>query len=216
MPDPSFGTWLRSERERRGTTLKAISDQTKISLPLFEGLEAGDLSRWPSGIFRRSFVRSYATAIGLDPEEVFKRFEAEHCPAESAHPPPADAVQPAAQPSPAGSATRTMGAQPLASPRTRLLATAADLTVALVLGLGSAAAGSRLLWPVLLIASYYALGVLLTGTSPMVALLSDQALPASDEPAGSAVSQSRPGIQRQGARRTRRARSSRSIRQTVQ
>ncbi len=43
--------------------------------------------------------------------------------------------------------------------------------VALVLAFGSAAAGSRLLWPVLLIAAYYAAGVLLTGTSPMVALL---------------------------------------------
>ena len=41
----------------------------------------------------------------------------------------------------------------------------------MVLAFGSAAAGSRLLWPVILIAAYYAAGVLLTGTSPMVALL---------------------------------------------
>ena len=45
------------------------------------------------------------------------------------------------------------------------LGTAADLTVAMVLAFGSAAAGSRLLWPVLIIAAYYAAGVLLTGTS---------------------------------------------------
>jgi hypothetical protein len=55
--------------------------------------------------------------------------------------------------------------------RVRYLGTAADLTVAAVLAFGSAAAGSRLLWPVLMIAAYYAAGVLLTGTSPMVALL---------------------------------------------
>ena len=54
-----------------------------------------------------------------------------------------------------------------------ILGTAADMTVALVLAFGSAAAGSRLLWPVLLIAAYYAAGVLLTGTSPMVALLGE-------------------------------------------
>ena len=41
----------------------------------------------------------------------------------------------------------------------------------MILAFGSAAAGSRLLWPVLLIAAYYAAGILLTGTSPMVALL---------------------------------------------
>ena len=47
------------------------------------------------------------------------------------------------------------------------------MAVALVLAFGSAAAGSRLLWPVILIAAYYAAGVLLTGTSPMVALLGE-------------------------------------------
>jgi hypothetical protein len=48
-----------------------------------------------------------------------------------------------------------------------------------VLAFGSAAAGSRLLWPVLMIAAYYAAGILITGTSPMVALLSQ----AESEPA---------------------------------
>ncbi len=37
------------------------------------------------------------------------------------------------------------------------------MAVAMVLAFGSAAAGSRLLWPVLAIAAYYAAGVLLTG-----------------------------------------------------
>ena len=60
------------------------------------------------------------------------------------------------------------------SQRARTRGTAADLTVAAILAFGCAAAGSRLLWPVLLIAAYYAIGVLLTGTSPMVALLSDE------------------------------------------
>ena len=67
------------------------------------------------------------------------------------------------------------GASAALTNRARLLGTAADLTVALVLAFGSAAAGSRLLWPVLLIAAYYAAGVLLTGTSPMVALFGEAA-----------------------------------------
>ena len=83
---------------------------------------------------------------------------------------------------------------PSAQRRARILGTAADMTVAVILAFGSAAAGSRLLWPVLLIAGYYAVGVLLTGTSPMVALLSDQPEPApqqppaADSPAASAAS----------------------------
>ena len=57
------------------------------------------------------------------------------------------------------------------SPHPRMGRAAADMAVAMVLAFGCAAAGSRLLWPVILIAAYYAAGVLLTGTSPMVALI---------------------------------------------
>ena len=45
-----------------------------------------------------------------------------------------------------------------------------------------------MLWPVLLIACYYAAGVMMTGTSPMVALLADGLLPTAKpkDPAGQA------------------------------
>jgi transcriptional regulator with XRE-family HTH domain len=72
--DVIFGQRLRLERERRRITLASIAANTKISLHLLEGLERGQLSRWPSGIFRRSFIRAYAEAIGLDPDEVMREF----------------------------------------------------------------------------------------------------------------------------------------------
>ena len=168
----TLGTYLRAERERRELTLRAISESTKVSLPLLEGLESDDISRWPGGIFRRAFVRSYAEAVGLDPDDVFKRFERQYKPpvpdvagVDAGHP-PAEIVALAQ----ATGIYRSAGA---ASSRARYLGTAADMAVALVLAFGSAAAGSRLLWPVILIAAYYAAGVLLTGTSPMVALLGE-------------------------------------------
>jgi len=70
----AFGAELRRARERGSLTLDAIAQQTKVSATHFAGLERGDLSRWPSGIFRRGFVRSYALAVGLDPEETVARF----------------------------------------------------------------------------------------------------------------------------------------------
>lgn len=73
-PKGSFGPRLRQERERRQISLTSIATNTKISRSLLEGLERDDISRWPSGIFRRSFVRSYAQAIGLDPDEIVKEF----------------------------------------------------------------------------------------------------------------------------------------------
>jgi hypothetical protein len=179
-----LGAYLRAERERRGLTLRTISENTKVSLPLLEGLEADDISRWPGGIFRRAFVRAYAEAVGLDPDDVFKRFEQHH------RPPSADgmAVQTglgAAEVNILEQSTRGRRTPALravaASTRARVLGTAADLTVAMVLAFGSAAAGSRLLWPVLMIAAYYAAGVLLTGTTPMVALLGAET-PASPKP----------------------------------
>ena len=56
------------------------------------------------------------------------------------------------------------------------------------------AAGSRLLWPVLLIAVYYAAGVLLTGTSPMVSLLTEPGQPRERVPAGPAAGVQPPPI----------------------
>jgi len=73
-PASTFGPRLRQERERRHISLKSIAENTKISRSLLEALERDDVSRWPAGIFRRSFVRSYATAIGLDPEDILREF----------------------------------------------------------------------------------------------------------------------------------------------
>ena len=70
----TLGSRLRYERERRQIALKSIAESTKIAVPLLEGLERDDVSRWPSGIFRKSFIRSYAEAIGLEPEPIVREF----------------------------------------------------------------------------------------------------------------------------------------------
>jgi transcriptional regulator with XRE-family HTH domain len=72
--DDSLGARLRYERERRQIALRSISESTKIGFPLLEGLERNDVSRWPSGIFRKSFLRLYVEAIGLDPEPIVREF----------------------------------------------------------------------------------------------------------------------------------------------
>ena len=73
-PDIGFGNRLRQERERRRITLASIAANTKIGLTLLQGLERGDVSRWPSGIFRRSFIRAYAGAVGLDADAIAREF----------------------------------------------------------------------------------------------------------------------------------------------
>lgn len=69
---------MRSEREGRRIALESIAARTKISIGLLQDLERDRLSRWPGGIFRRAFVRSYAKAMGLDPDETLRAFLEEH------------------------------------------------------------------------------------------------------------------------------------------
>ncbi len=69
-----FGRKLRQARERRGFTLRQISNATKISMLTLEALERNDVARLPGGIFGRGVVRSYALEVGLDPESTIEEF----------------------------------------------------------------------------------------------------------------------------------------------
>ena len=73
MPD-SFGARLRQRREERNVALSTIAEQTKIKASLLEALERDDLSRWPSGIYRRAYIRAYGQAIGLCPDTIVREF----------------------------------------------------------------------------------------------------------------------------------------------
>jgi transcriptional regulator with XRE-family HTH domain len=65
---------LKDTRERRGVRLDALARATKVNESLFVALERGDVSRWPTGIYRRSFFRAYATALGLSPDASLDEF----------------------------------------------------------------------------------------------------------------------------------------------
>jgi transcriptional regulator with XRE-family HTH domain len=70
----AFGDRLRRQRERQDVSLAQIAEATKVTASLFAGLERGDCSRWPGGVYNRAFVRGYATAVQLDPDEVTAEF----------------------------------------------------------------------------------------------------------------------------------------------
>jgi transcriptional regulator with XRE-family HTH domain len=69
-----FGDRLRRARERKQLTLHQIADRTKIGSSILAALEDGSCARWPSGVYSRSYVRSYADAIGVDPGETLAEF----------------------------------------------------------------------------------------------------------------------------------------------
>lgn len=69
-----FVSRLRVWREHRGLSLEAVARTTKIRKAYFVALERNDLSTWPSGIFRRAYLRSYAAAIDLPPDDAVTEF----------------------------------------------------------------------------------------------------------------------------------------------
>jgi transcriptional regulator with XRE-family HTH domain len=70
----AFGPNLRRIRVQRGISIDEIVSGTNVSAALWEGLERNDLSRWPTGIYARAYIRSYAKVIGADPESTVDDF----------------------------------------------------------------------------------------------------------------------------------------------
>ena len=190
MMTRSFGARLRTARERQGVGLDAIAQSTKINAALFEALEQGDTSRWPSGIFRRAFIRAYANAVGLDPEATVREFRElfpdpfDERPASA----PERDESAAARSESAGEAAAlrlTLADEPRFSTRAaldgllgrRLCAGAAACDLAMVIGIAAAVfAAAGHFWTPFTIATvcYYFGGVLVIGKSPGAWLLADR------------------------------------------
>lgn len=184
----AFCARLKLERERRGTSLRAIADTTKVKASLLEAMERGDVSRWPKGIYRRSFFREYVAAVGL-PSEPYAAEFLELFPDGEEPPPAARPVGPApAVPVPAVSPLRlTLAQEPgdglpvrfggatryVKLSATQWLAAAADLVV-VALGAAAIAASGRVslaLGAAGLACVYYSLGTAILGRSPMAWVL---------------------------------------------
>lgn len=70
----AFGPNLRRIRVQRGISIHEIVTATNVNASLWEGLERNDFKRWPTGIYARAYVRSYASVIGVDPESTVDDF----------------------------------------------------------------------------------------------------------------------------------------------
>ena len=70
----TFGKELRSQRELKQISLSSISEATRISEKMLEAIEAGKFSVLPQA-YIRAFLRAYAAAIELNPDEVMQRYD---------------------------------------------------------------------------------------------------------------------------------------------
>ncbi|MFY9442398.1 MAG: helix-turn-helix domain-containing protein [Bacillota bacterium] len=69
-----IGDLLREARESKGMTLQDLERATMIRRKYLEAIESGDVSKLPGEVQLRGFVRIYAAAVGLDPDEVMNRY----------------------------------------------------------------------------------------------------------------------------------------------
>jgi len=73
-----IGTALREGRERKGLTVEAVEEKTKIAPSVIVALEEGNSARFPHPVYARGFVRSYALLLGLDAQELCAHFSREY------------------------------------------------------------------------------------------------------------------------------------------
>ena len=71
------GADLRAARERLGWNLAEIAAGLRIRQPHLAALEDGRIDLLPGPAYALGFLRTYAAALGLDPDEIARRFKAE-------------------------------------------------------------------------------------------------------------------------------------------
>lgn len=70
-----FGKYLRQQRMLRGLGVDEIASKTKIPPTLIGALEEGEAERFPERIFLLNYIRSYASVVGLSPDDTVNRFD---------------------------------------------------------------------------------------------------------------------------------------------
>lgn len=74
---PQAGADLRAARERLGWPLAEAARTLRIRPAYIAALEEGRLNLLPGNAYALGFLRTYATFLGLDPDEMLRRFRAE-------------------------------------------------------------------------------------------------------------------------------------------
>lgn len=71
------GALLQASRQRLGEELSDVALMLRIRLPYLAAIEAGRYRELPGATYAVGFIRAYAEHLGLDSEEVVRRFKVE-------------------------------------------------------------------------------------------------------------------------------------------
>ncbi|MET9293577.1 helix-turn-helix domain-containing protein [Streptomyces sp. NPDC003077] len=74
---PSIGRVIQQARIAAGLTVDEVSTATRVRIPIVQAIEQDDFSRCGGDVYARGHLRTLARAVGLDPEPLIERFDAE-------------------------------------------------------------------------------------------------------------------------------------------
>jgi cytoskeletal protein RodZ len=126
----AFGRYLLRERELRGLSTDDVARVTRLALAVIEAMESGDPERMPPRGYLVAYLRSYAGAVGLDPDDVVLRYQ-EAAGIEGTEP----------EPGPARAGARSAPAPAIASRRWIVIVAVVVLLVAVALAIGTRRGG---------------------------------------------------------------------------
>jgi cytoskeletal protein RodZ len=67
----TIGEILKRAREAKELSIEDVNRHTKISTQVINSLEQDDLEAFSSDTYLKGFLRSYATFLGLDPDQMW-------------------------------------------------------------------------------------------------------------------------------------------------
>jgi cytoskeleton protein RodZ len=70
------GSLLAEARKARGLDEKQVADQLHITVHYVKAIEADLYEKLPGAIFARGYIKSYASFLGLDVEDILSRYQA--------------------------------------------------------------------------------------------------------------------------------------------
>lgn len=72
-----IGSRMKEARESKGLSLEEVQENTKIQKRYLQAIENNEFKILPGKFYTRAFIREYAAAVGLDPEQVMEEHKGE-------------------------------------------------------------------------------------------------------------------------------------------
>jgi cytoskeletal protein RodZ len=76
--EPSIGQVLGSARVAAELSVEEVSAQTRVRVPIVQGIEVDDFVRCGGDFYARGHIRAIAKAVGVDGDDLVRRYDAAH------------------------------------------------------------------------------------------------------------------------------------------